>query len=140
MNSLFLKSVTLLVAPAQVAVAVVFFLRGHNEPGGGFIGGLLAASALALVGVAFGTQTMKKRMLLPPASWIGIGMLISLLAGLLPTLLGHPFFKGLWPSWGIQTVIAGKIKFGVPFFFDLGVFCVVLGIATAFVLYLEEER
>ncbi len=139
MNSTFLRAVVRIVFPAQFLFALTVFLRGHNEPGGGFIAGLLAAAAVALVGFSDGVAKMRQILVLSPQTWIALGMLLAAGSGLYGGLFKNAVFEGVWPKFAIPTIVAGDIKLGTPFFFDVGIFLIVLGIATAFVLLFEEE-
>lgn len=139
MNSSFLRAVVRIVFPAQLFFALTVFLRGHNEPGGGFIAGLLAAAAVALVGFCEGVARMRKILILSPQTWIALGMLVALGSGLYGAWFESAIFEGVWPKFAIPSFVAGDIKLGTPFFFDVGVFLIVMGIGTAFVLLFEED-
>ncbi len=139
MNSIPLSIISRLLFPLQLTLSIILLFRGHNLPGGGFIGGLLAASAFALVGFANGSARMKTFLLFAPSVWIGTGMLLALLAGLMPVLMGEAFFKGLWHYGIIPTIVAGDVKPGTPMLFDIGVYLLVVGIASHLVLLFESK-
>jgi multicomponent Na+:H+ antiporter subunit B len=106
-------------------------LRGHNAPGGGFVGGLVVAAAYALHAFAFGVATARRALLVAPSRLIGVGLLLALGSGLLPLLLDRAFLTALWldPGSGI----------GTPLLFDLGVFLVVIGVVLTMTFTLAEE-
>lgn len=132
MSSLILSTVARLVVAMMLVFSVFLLLRGHNEPGGGFLGGLVAAIGLILYLVAEGTQALRAALRVDPRSVAFVGLATSLAAGLFGLVAGAPFFTGLW------TTIGGY-KVGTPVLFDVGVYLVVVGGVIALVLALEEE-
>lgn len=120
-----------LVVPFQVAFAVFLLLRGHNLPGGGFIGGLVLASALVLRKVARPDQEVA----LGWTRLTGGGLLLALAAGVAPMLAGKPFYAGLWGG-SVWLPMLGDVKLGTPLLFDIGVFLIVTGVAARVLLLL----
>ena len=139
MPSLLLGAATRILTPLLLALSVVIFLRGHNEPGGGFIGGLVAATGLLLYGVAFGMTSAARLLRVRPQVLIGCGLLLATLSGVPGLFGGAPFLTGLWSSIAIPTIVAGTVKIGTVFFFDAGVFLVVFGIALLMAFSMAEE-
>lgn len=129
------------IAPILTAIMVVFsifvLLRGHNEPGGGFIGGLIAASAIAIYGIAAGVDEVRKALKIDPISLAGFGVFIAGFSGLLS--LGHsvPYLTGLW---AFIPFAGGEIAISTPMVFDIGVYFAVLGTISAIALALEENE
>jgi len=128
------------IAPLLVAVMLVFsvfvLLRGHNEPGGGFIGGLIAAAAIIIYAMAAGAAEVRRAMVADPLALAGFGVFIAGGAGLLSLSADAPFLTGLW-----ATIPLGEGSFAVstPLLFDIGVYCVVSGTIAAIALALEES-
>lgn len=123
-----------LVVPVQYVFSIYLLLRGHNLPGGGFIGGLVLASALVL-------RTMVDPKRAPKFDLIalsGIGLLVALASAMLPVLLGRTFFTGVWAG-EIWLPALGKLKLGTPLYFDIGVFLVVTGVAAKLLLVLLSQ-
>jgi multicomponent Na+:H+ antiporter subunit A len=120
-----------LLMPLLLLFAVFLLLRGHNEPGGGFVGGLIAAAAFALYAIAFGVQRAQQALLVKPLTLLGAGLLIALLSGLPAVLRGRPFLSALWA--------AGPLPLGTPALFDAGVFMVVTGVVLMMIFSLAEE-
>lgn len=121
-----------LVIPVQIAFSIYLLLRGHNVPGGGFIGGLVLASALVLrVMVRPGRDDGRD-----PAVLAGIGLLVALLGAVMPLFTGQHFFKGLWGGPDLYIPLVGKVKLGTPLLFDIGVFLVVTGVGAKILLVL----
>ncbi|QDV69247.1 Na(+)/H(+) antiporter subunit B [Rosistilla carotiformis] len=137
MDSVILKTAIRFLMPLILLSSVFLFLRGHNEPGGGFVGGLMASGAIALYAITHSAAAARQVVRVPHRILIGSGLLMSLCSGLLPLLLGRPFLTGMWTT--ITTTGFGKIHLGTPLLFDLGVFCVVTGVTLVFVFSLLEE-
>jgi len=134
-SSVILGAISRILLPLLLMASVFLLLRGHNEPGGGFLGGLLAGVAFVLVAVAFGPRAARKALGVNPIYLIGWGLAFALLAAVLPVLQGKPFFTGLWTSFNFADV---TLKVGTPLIFDIGVYLLVLGIAFVFVVNLQE--
>jgi multicomponent Na+:H+ antiporter subunit B len=113
-----------------------FFLlvRGHHLPGGGFVGGLVAASAFMLYAIAHSVREARALLRVDSVSLLGVGLILSLGSGLLSLFAGSPFMTGLWLAAPLPIV--GKL--GTPVVFDVGVYLVVLG-ATLTVLFTLAE-
>lgn len=135
MNSLILRTAVRLLIVLLLVFSVFIFFRGHNEPGGGFIGGLIAAGAFALYGVAFGPRAARALLGARPTLLIGWGMVAAIASGLFAAFTGDAFMTGQW-----LTLYLGQaeLKLGSPLLFDVGVFLIVVGFVMAFVLSLEE--
>ena len=114
-----------LLLPVAALFAFHLFMRGHNEPGGGFVAGLVVAIAFIAQYMVGGTRWVEERMRLLPPRWIGFGLMAALLTGLGSLALGYPFLTTHtahvhWP-W------VGEVHLPTAAFFDLGVFSVVVG-------------
>lgn len=132
-NSLLPAAARILV-PMQYAFAIYLLLRGHNLPGGGFIGGLVFASAIVL-------RVMVRPDLAPARDVIdlaGVGLLVALGSSMLPLAFGLPFFTGLWWDFELWLPVVGKLKLGTPMLFDIGVFLVVTGVGAKMLLVLLQ--
>jgi multicomponent Na+:H+ antiporter subunit B len=118
---------------------VFLLLRGHNDPGGGFIGGLVAASAFTLYALAFGVPATREALLLDPRSLIGLGVTAALGSGCLALAGGKPLLdhRKFWARADLPGV--GSVEVGTPLLFDLGVYLVVVGVALTIILPLAEE-
>jgi multicomponent Na+:H+ antiporter subunit B len=138
-NSLILQVAARLIVPLQLAFSLLLLVRGHNEPGGGFIGGLVAACAISLHGVANGIPATRRALRVNPRIVIGFGLLVAAVSGLPALSLGRPYMSGLWGG-SVQTFIAGVVKFGTPFLFDVGVYLVVAGVAVHMVFAMAEAE
>jgi len=120
-----------LLLPAALVVAAHFFLRGHNQPGGGFVAGLVVAIAMLTQYIVSGTLWVEGRTRLRPARWIGAGLLFGALTGLGAVVLGFPFLTT--HTAHISLPLIGEVHLPSATFFDLGVLTVVVG-ATLLIL------
>ena len=137
MNTLIFRTIAPFLTALMLLFSVFILLRGHNEPGGGFIGGLIAASALAIYGIANGVPAVRRAIRFHPLAIAGAGLLMSSVAGLLSIFAAVPFMTGLW----IYPVILGvEVPLSSVMLFDFGVYFVVLGAITAIALTLEERE
>ncbi len=121
-----------IILPLTLLFSIYLYLRGHNEPGGGFVGGLVAAAGLAFYALPRGRDCLRRLLVLPPPSIAGIGFLCALASGLPAIFLGQPFLTHQWsdPVLGIAL--------GTPMLFDLGVYLAVVGAVLTFLnLYLD---
>ncbi|MGV1870452.1 Na(+)/H(+) antiporter subunit B [Agrobacterium rosae] len=137
MNTLIFRTIAPVLTSLMLLFSIFVLLRGHNEPGGGFIGGLIAVSALAIYGIAFGVETVRRAIVFHPLSVAGFGLLLATLSGIVSVFVGVPFMTGLWiyPSFaGVEVPLATVISF------DIGVYLVVVGGFTAIALALEERE
>jgi multisubunit Na+/H+ antiporter MnhB subunit len=132
MNSLLLSTAARAGTWLMVAFSIYLLLRGHNNPGGGFLGGLVAASAVLLRAIAAGVPSARRWLRVDPIKIAALGVALAILAGGLGLLQGKPFLTGLW-------VFPFGLPIGTPLLFDLGVFLVVFGAVSALTLALEEE-
>ncbi len=129
------------IAPYLSALMVLFSifvtLRGHNEPGGGFIGGLIAASAFAIYGIACGVAAVRRAIKVHPMSISAFGLFLAGLSGLPSLFMAHPFMTSQWLYLSLFGV---EVPLSTPLLFDLGVYFVVLGALTSIALGLEERE
>jgi multicomponent Na+:H+ antiporter subunit B len=130
MNTLIFRTVAPLLAGIMLLFSVIILLRGHNDAGGGFIGGLIAASGSAVLGMAHGVGAVRRVLRFNPIVIAGLGVVLATTSGLLSALVGAPFLTGLWLPQHV---------FGTPGLFDVGVYLVVFGTVTAVVLALEDS-
>jgi multicomponent K+:H+ antiporter subunit A len=120
-----------LLLPLAGLVSVYFLLRGHHEPGGGFVGGLIMATAVIAQYMAGGTIWVESRLRVHPLSWIGFGLLGAAAAGLSAWWLSLPFLTAL--TTHVHLPLLGDIHLSTVLLFDLGVYTLVVG-ATLLIL------
>ena len=135
MISVILAVATRYLLALLLLLAMYLLLHGHNVPGGGFVGGLVASAAFSLYTLANGARSARKILVADPIILIGVGLLALLTSGLAGLFLNEPFLTGLWSE--IKVPVLGKV--GTPFLFDCGVFLVVIGVTLTFIFSLEED-
>jgi multicomponent Na+:H+ antiporter subunit A len=119
-----------------LVASIIILLRGHNEPGGGFVGGLAAALAFAVLSLAHGARHAEKVLRFQPLTLVGFGFALGIVSGL-PGMLGQgapPFLTHLW--WEPGGFLP---KLGTTMLFDIGVYLVVLGAVLSFLFGLQKE-
>jgi multicomponent Na+:H+ antiporter subunit B len=136
MKSLILTTATRYLLPLMLLFSVFILLRGHHDPGGGFIGGLVAASAFTLYGFAYGMPEARHVLHFDPIMLIGVGLLTAVTSGLLSPIINKgPFLTAVWG----ETAYPGIGKLGTPVMFDIGVYITVIGVTMLIILTLSEE-
>jgi multicomponent Na+:H+ antiporter subunit B len=136
-NLLMLHTITRIVVFIILAFSVFLFFAGHNNPGGGFIGGLMTATALLLLYVAFDVKTVKQVIPFNYTTMIAVGMLLAVGTGIVSMLAGYPFltqFDGYF-----TFPILGELHLSTALPFDLGVYLVVVGVALLSILSIAED-
>jgi multicomponent Na+:H+ antiporter subunit B len=135
-----LQTATRFMLPLLLLFSVFLLFRGHNEPGGGFTGGLVGAAAFALYALAFDVAAARKALGFEPRSLIGVGLLIALATACLPLLAKWPLLAHRHYWRHISSAAYGDFYLGTTFFFDLGVYLVVLGVTLSIIWNLAEEE
>lgn len=136
MRSLILPTAARFLLPLLLLFSLFLLLRGHNEPGGGFAGGLVAAAAFALYAMAYDVPTARRALRVDPRALIGLGLFVALGSGAVAALGGRPFLTGVW---GYLSLPRAKVDLGTPVLFDVGVYLVVMGVVLTIILSLAEE-
>ncbi len=120
-----------LLLPLAMLASLFFLLRGHNAPGGGFVGGLILATAVILQYIVGGTLWVESRLRIHPLYWIAIGLLLAAVAGIGGALAGTPFLTS--QAWHGMLPLVGEVHLSSVLLFDLGVYMLVVG-ATVLML------
>lgn len=134
--SLILRTSAPLLLWMPVGASVYVLLRGHNDPGGGFIGGLVAAAGLIFLAIARGREEALRVMRAPPVSWCGAGLLVALASGLpawIDPSAGFLTHRWWFPDAGVT------LPLGTALVFDIGVYLTVIGTVMAIFLALVED-
>jgi multicomponent Na+:H+ antiporter subunit B len=137
MNSLILYTAARALKPLLLVVSVLILLRGHNEPGGGFVGGLVAAAAFALEAVSSTVSMARRDLRVDPHVLLGAGLLVAAGSGFPALLEGQPFMTARW--WHLPLPLVGELKLSTVLMFDVGVYLVVTGTVLLIVFTLAEE-
>lgn len=134
-DSLILRTIARLMLPLLVFLSLFMLVRGHNLPGGGFIGGLLASAAIILQIVAFGPAYTQRMIPINFLGLAGFGVIFAAIWGIPAWIGGAPYMAALW----LPEEIPGVGKFGTPLLFDVGVFLTVIGVTCQLAIMLAEE-
>jgi len=137
MKSLILRATTPILVVMLMIFSIYALLRGHHEPGGGFIGGLLGAAAFSLHALAHDVRTTRRLLKVSPHILMGAGLMMLVVAGLLGLVLGQSFLQGQWidiyvPGRGVEHI-------GSPLLFDIGVYAVVMGMVLTAIFEAAEK-
>ncbi|MBZ9628966.1 Na+/H+ antiporter subunit B [Psychroflexus sp. CAK1W] len=136
MRTIILKSASSYLLPVLLLFSVFILLRGHYLPGGGFVGGLVAAIAFVLDAFSNGLDKTKGILKFHPGFFMPVGLMIAFLSGISPMLLaGLPLMTGIWADNPIPVI--GAI--GSPLFFDIGVYLVVIGASLTIIFTISES-
>ena len=138
MNSIILSAASRLLVALLLVFSVFMLLRGHNLPGGGFIGGLIGSTGFVVYAIARGFQATRETLRVEPQSIAVVGLGIALAAGLMPALFAEPLFTGQWMFLG-GSYEEGGIPISSVLMFDIGVYLVVFGAIQTIVFALVEE-
>jgi multicomponent Na+:H+ antiporter subunit B len=136
MQSVILSTATRILMPMLLLFSAFILFRGHNMPGGGFIGGLVASATFILHSYTYGVKSTLALLRVSPRTLIGVGLLLALGSGCVSLVTGKPFMTG---QWGEVQINAQQVwHLGTPVFFDVGVYLVVIGAVLTIILTLVE--
>jgi multicomponent Na+:H+ antiporter subunit B len=135
MKSLILSATARFLLPVLLMFSLFLLVRGHNMPGGGFVGGLVASAAFVLYAIAHDVEEARRLLRTNTVSLLGAGLVLAMGSGLLALFRGAAFMKGLW----LQHHVPVFGKLGTPVVFDMGVYLVVLGTTLTVLFNLLED-
>lgn len=127
---------TMYLLPILLIFSVFLLFRGHNNPGGGFVGGLVASAAYSLYLIAFGMDRLKMILPIEPIKFIALGLLFAVGSALFPVFFGKPFMTGTWLDQ--KLFIIGSL--GTPTVFDTGVYFTVMGVTLNIIFSLFDDK
>jgi len=136
MRTLILENIIKVLIPLFFVFALYMFFRGHDQPGGGFIGGLIATIPFMLHAISFGPSETREKYKLKPLLVASVGLFVALLSGVLPLIASEAFLTGLWTKANLPFIK----KFGTPVLFDIGVFMVVFGMVVQVTFLFAGDR
>lgn len=134
MKTLIFKTASAYLLPLLLLFSVFILLRGHYLPGGGFVGGLMAAIAFVIHSFANGIERTKNIIKFHPGFLMPVGLMLALVAGALPLVVGETFMTGLWMKQSVPVI--GSV--GTALFFDTGVYLVVIGVTLTIIFTISE--
>jgi multisubunit Na+/H+ antiporter MnhB subunit len=112
MESVILQIAARHLRPLLIVLSLVVLYRGHNEPGGGFIGGLMLGAAYILYAMAFGVPETWRTIRFNPLNLTALGLLIAIISGLPALMMGDFFMTGEWYTFFQGTAL--ELKLGTP--------------------------
>nr|WP_212929093.1 Na(+)/H(+) antiporter subunit B [Oceanobacillus oncorhynchi] len=136
-NNMMLQTLTRLIILIVLSFSIYLLLAGHNSPGGGFIGGLMTASAILILYLSFGLNSIKKVIRFDYIKIIGIGLLFASVTGVVSMVFGFPYLKQFFDYFRLP--ILGEVELTTALPFDLGVYFVVLASALVIILTIAED-
>ncbi len=134
MKSLIFQTASRYLLPLLLLFSVFILLRGHYLPGGGFVGGLMAAIAFILHSFAFGLKETRNIVKLNPRYLMPIGLAFAVMAASSPYFINLPVMTGLWFEEPMRFI--GVV--GSALFFDIGVYLVVIGATLTIIFSITE--
>ncbi|MDT8894989.1 Na+/H+ antiporter subunit B [Halomonas sp. I1] len=135
-GTLILNVAARLLLPLQLLFSVFLLLRGHDEPGGGFIAGLVASGAFTLYFFAYGRSALSEMLKVSPRDLVAMGLLLGVFSTLPAWWVGEPFFTAQW--WTIPVI---GFKASTPLVFDIGVYLAVVGsVLTAITALVDTDH
>jgi multicomponent K+:H+ antiporter subunit A len=126
-----------LLLPVAAVISIFFLMRGHNAPGGGFVGGLVMATAFIVQYMMSGTLWIEARMRIHPHDAIGLGLLCAGGAGCGAWLVSRNFLANL--AWHGNLPLIGEIHLSSTLLFDLGVYLLVVGSTVLMLVALAHQ-
>jgi multicomponent K+:H+ antiporter subunit A len=123
--------------PVIIVLAVHLFLRGHDQPGGGFAAGIVMSIGFILQYMAGGTRWVEDRLRILPVRWIGSGLLLALLVGVAAQVVGYPFMTTAFQY--VEIPYIGRVPLASALIFDLGVFSLVVGATVLILIALAHQ-
>ncbi|MBR0670415.1 monovalent cation/H+ antiporter subunit A [Neoroseomonas soli] len=130
-------TLTRLIFPVMLTVAVFLLLRGHDLPGGGFSAGMVVAIAIILQYMIGGTDWTERRLRLLPQLWVGVGLLLATGTGLAAWFFGRPFLTTYFAY--AELPVIGRIPTASALLFDIGVFALVVGATLLMLVALAHQ-
>jgi multicomponent Na+:H+ antiporter subunit A len=126
------------IAAGPILVFSLYLLfAGHNQPGGGFAGGLVAGAVVVMAWIVGGTETVRRILPLRSSALLGIGLLLAAGTGFVALVAGGGFLEST--SVSVQIPLLGSVKAVSVLVFDIGVYLVVLGMSLGLVRALGQE-
>ena len=132
-----LEAGVITVSAPLLAFSLYLLLAGHNQPGGGFAGGLTAGVTILLVWSAGGLRAVHRVLPIRSTVLMGAGLLVAVLVGLAAAVPGLAFLESGYVDLSLPLV--GKVKLVSALIFDIGVYLVIVGIVLALIRSLGDE-
>ncbi|GAA5417326.1 Na(+)/H(+) antiporter subunit B [Paraliobacillus ryukyuensis] len=136
-NNVSLHTMTRIAVFIILSFAIYLLLAGHNNPGGGFIGALMTASAVVLLYISFDLKTIKNVLEFYFPYFIGTGLIIAIGTGISSMIFGYPFLTQFFTH--AHLPILGDVELTTALVFDIGVYIVVVGVTLLIITTIAED-
>ncbi|MCM3634191.1 MULTISPECIES: monovalent cation/H+ antiporter subunit B [Paenibacillus] len=136
-TDVYLQTATKILVFIIMTFSIYVLFAGHNNPGGGFIGGLITASALVLLYIAFDLQTVQEVFPVDYKKLAATGVLVSVLTGVGSLVLGVPFLSQTFKY--VELPFLGNTELTTAMIFDLGVYMCVVGTTMTIITSISED-
>ncbi|HLS65686.1 MAG TPA: Na(+)/H(+) antiporter subunit B [Pseudogracilibacillus sp.] len=136
-NEVILQSISKIVVFIILTLALYLFFSGHNAPGGGFIGGLVLASAFVLLLLAFDIETVRAGIPINFSILSACGAFIVIAAGIGAVLFGEPFLRQAF--FHMHLPLFGTVELTTVTIFEIGVALTVVGVVVTIILSISED-
>ncbi|NIK10955.1 Na(+)/H(+) antiporter subunit B [Alkalibacillus almallahensis] len=136
-NDIILKTMTQLITFILLGFSIYLFFAGHNAPGGGFIGGLMTASAIILMYMTYGYEKVSKILPINFTTLFIVGVGIAALFGVGSFIFGEPFLSQ--NAAYFQLPILGKTHLSTALIFDFGIYLAVIGVSMTIILTIATD-
>lgn len=137
-DSFLLRALIGLVFLLVNIVSIYLLLRGHNLPGGGFIGGLMTGMSFLLLGLVRGWTELQRELPVPPLRMATFGVVLAAASGATPMLFGQPFLTQ-WQVHLENVPLVREVHLGTSLIFDIGVFLLVSCITVKLIVVLARS-
>ena len=137
MRSIILRTAARGLQPVLWLYAIFLLAAGHNEPGGGFVAGLVGSAAVALYAIAYDVKSVRALIPVEERTLVGAGLLLALTSAVVSLVRGQPFMTSQWTTLGAPG--RGGVPIGTPLLFDAGVLLLVTGVTLLIILSIAEE-
>lgn len=135
MRSLITQAVARVLIPLFLFFSFYMLFRGHNEAGGGFIGGLIGTIVFVLYGMIYGADKVRELMPFDPIRLIFVGLMLIVFSGMFSFFVGDPYMSAIWFKYYLPFF--GKL--GTPILFDIGVYLLVMGMVLKIAFTMLDE-
>lgn len=136
-NDMMLQTFMKLIAVVVFTFSIYLFFAGHNAPGGGFVGGLMTASAILVLYLVFDLKSIRSTVTINYIQLIAAGLLFGSLTGLIAIVFGDPYLTQYFDYFNIP--VFGEVELTTALLFDLGVYFVVVGGALTIITAIAED-
>jgi len=135
MKTVILATAIKLLMPLFILFSLYLLFRGHNDPGGGFIGGLIGSIGFVFYTMTYGPKETKKKYRINAMAIIATGLLLAGISGMISIFFGDPFLTARWEDYYLPFI--GRP--GTPLLFDVGVYILVIGVVLKITLTMSES-